>query len=137
MTISNPHLSWFKLKCPYPVNSKAYASAKAKLNNASHPDLERLRAEFDDYQDGSTPVTHYNLYDVWFASEGGVKAHATNMKGIQRHGRKLQGAKTCEWSNAKMDIRNTGTGSQKTGCYLCQSGCLMGARTRCSSLWCI
>jgi len=35
-------------------------------------------------------VTHYNLYDVWFASAGGVKAHATNMKGIQRHGSKFR-----------------------------------------------
>ena len=90
MTIINAHISWFKLKCPYPVNSKAYASAKARLNNAPYPDLERLRAEFADYQDGSIPVTQYNLYDEWFASAGGVKAHACNMKGIQRHGSKFR-----------------------------------------------
>ena len=90
MPITNAHLNWFKLKCPYPVNSKACASAKARLNNASYPDLERLRAEFDEYQDGSTPVTHYNLYDEWFASAGGVKAHAINMQGIQRHGSKFR-----------------------------------------------
>ena len=90
MTISNPHLSWFKLKCPYPANSKAYASAKAGLNNASYPDLERLRAGFDEYQDGSIPVTHYNLYDEWFASVNGVNAHAINMKGIQHHGSKFR-----------------------------------------------
>ena len=90
MTISNPYLSWFKLKCPYPVNSKAYAAAKARLNNASYSNLERLHAEFDEYQDGSIPVTHYNLYDEWFASVNGVKAHATNMKGIQRHGSKFR-----------------------------------------------
>ena len=90
MPITNAHLNWFKLKCPYPVNSKAYASAKVKLINASYPDLEKLRAEFDEYQDGSTPVTHYNLYDEWFASVNGVKAHATNMKGIQRHGGKYR-----------------------------------------------
>ena len=90
MPITNAHLNWFKLKCPYPANSKAYASAKARLNNASYPDLERLRAEFDEYQDGSTPVTHYNLYDEWFASVSGVNAHAINMKGIQRHGGKFR-----------------------------------------------
>ena len=44
----------------------------------------------DEYQDGSIPVTHYNLYDEWFASVSGVKAHATNMKGIQRHGSKFR-----------------------------------------------
>jgi hypothetical protein len=55
--------SRFKLKCPYPANSKDYATAKAKLNNATYPDLEYLRAEFDEYQDGSIPVNHYNLYD--------------------------------------------------------------------------
>ena len=90
MPITNAHLNWFKLKCPYPANSKAYASAKAGLNNASYPDLERLRAGFDEYQDGSTPVTHYNLYDEWFASVSGVNAHAINMKGIQRHGSKFR-----------------------------------------------
>ena len=90
MPITNAHLNWFKLKCPYPINSTAYAAAKARLNNALYPDLERLRAEFDEYQGGSIAVTHYNLYDVWFASAGGVKAHATNMKGIQRHGSKFR-----------------------------------------------
>ena len=90
MPITNAHLNWFKLKCPYPVNSTAYAAAKARLKNASYSDLERLRAEFDEYQDGSIPVTHYNLYDEWFVSVNGVKAHATNMKGIQRHGSKFR-----------------------------------------------
>ena len=90
MAITNAHLNWFKLKCPYPVNSKAYATTKGRLNNASYPDLERLRAEFEEYQDGSIPVTHYNLYDEWFAFVNGVKAHATNMKGIQRHGGKYR-----------------------------------------------
>ena len=90
MPITNAHLNWFKLKCPYPVNSTPYAAAKARLNNASYSDLERLRAEFDEYQDGSIPVTHYNLYDEWFASVNGVKAHATNMKGIQHHGSKFR-----------------------------------------------
>ena len=90
MPITNAQLNWFKLKCSYPANSKAYASAKARLNNASYPDLERLRAGFDEYQDGSTPVTHYNLYDEWFASVSGVNAHAINMKGIQRHGSKFR-----------------------------------------------
>ena len=56
MPITNAHLNWFKLKCPYPVNSTAYAAAKARLNNASYSDLERLRAEFDEYHDGSIPV---------------------------------------------------------------------------------
>ena len=90
MAITNAHLNWFKLKCPYPVNSTAYASAKGRLNNALYPDLEKLRAEFDEYQDGSTPVTHYNLYDKWFASVDGIKSHATNMKGIQRPGGKYR-----------------------------------------------
>ena len=61
MPITNAHLNWFKLKCPYPVNSTAYATAKARLNNASCSDLERLRAEFDEYQDGSIPVSYTHL----------------------------------------------------------------------------
>ena len=103
MPITNAHLNWFKLKCPYPVNSKAYATAEARLNNASYSDLERLGAEFDENQDGSMPVTHYNLYDERFASAGAVKAHASNMKGIQRHGSKFRVQKRvdgqlCKWT---------------------------------------
>ena len=81
MAITNAHLHWFKLKCPYPQGSKAFRMAKAKLDNATAADLERLRAEFEMYKDGSTPVTHYNLYDEWFASVGGVKTEQMNMKG--------------------------------------------------------
>jgi len=90
MAITNAHLHWFKLKCPYPQGSKAFRVAKARLENATCADLERLRAEFEMYKDGSTPVTHYNLYDEWFASAGGVKTELVNMKGIQRHGTKYR-----------------------------------------------
>ena len=90
MAITNAHLNWFKLKCPYPKDSKAFRIAKAKLENATYRDLERLGAEFDMYEDGSTPVIYYNLYDEWFAAVGGVKTHAVNMKGIQQHGSKYR-----------------------------------------------
>ena len=86
MAITNAHLHWFKLKCPYPQGSKAFRMAKAKLDNATAADLERLRAEFELYKDGSIPVTHYSLYDEWLASVGSVKTEQVNMKGIQRHG---------------------------------------------------
>ena len=58
MAITNAHLHWFKLKCPYPQGSKAFRMAKAKLENATYADLERLRAEFEMYKDGFIPVTH-------------------------------------------------------------------------------
>ena len=90
MAITNEHLHWFKLKCPYPQGSKAFRMAKAKLYNATYADLARLRAEFEMYKDGSTPVTHYNLYDEWFASVGSVNTEQVNMKGIQRHGSKFR-----------------------------------------------
>ena len=90
MAITNAHLHWFKLKCPYPQGSKAFRMAKAKLDNATYADLERLRAEFEMYKDGSSPVTHYHLYDEWFASVGGVQTEQVNMKGIQRHGTKFR-----------------------------------------------
>ena len=35
-------------------------------------------------------MTHYNLYDEWFASVNGVKGHAINVKSIQRHGSKYR-----------------------------------------------
>ena len=90
MVTTNAHLHWFKLKCPYPQGSEAYRRAKAKLDNATAADLERLRAEFELYEDGSIPVTHYSLYDEWFASFDGIRTEQVNMKGIQRHGTKYR-----------------------------------------------
>ena len=48
-------------------------------------------------------MTHHNLYDEWFASVKGVKAHASNMKGIRRHGSKFRVQKRvdgqlCKWT---------------------------------------
>ena len=90
MGIANAHLNWFKLKCPYRQGCKAFRMAKARLDNATYADLERLRAEFDMYEDSSLPVIHYNLYDEWFATVGGVQTEQVNMKGIQRHGSKFR-----------------------------------------------
>ena len=89
MPITNSHLAWFKLKCPYPPNSQAYKQAYAKLNNAKYADLEKLRAEFDEYDDGSIPVCHYKHKGQWCAKllTGGT-VQKLNMKGMQRHGRK-------------------------------------------------
>ena len=130
MTISKPHLNWFKLKCPYPVNSTAYASAKARLNNALYRDLERLRAELDEYQDVSIPVTHYNLYDEWFASVNGVKSHATNMKGIQRHGSKYRVQKRVDGQ-----LRKCTFDTLEKAVTRCQSIRLMGSEACCNGRW--
>ena len=102
MAITNAHLHWFNLKCPHPQGSKAFRMAKAKLDNATAADLARLRAEFALYKDGSIPVTHYSLYDEWFASVGSVKTEQVNMKGIQRHGTKYR-------------VQNVSIGSYKGG----------------------
>ena len=83
--ITRNHLDWFRQKCPYPVESKDYKTAYRKLNGATYPDLERLRAEFDEYDDGSIPVSHYRMNGEWFATTGDP-AEAVNMKGIQLHG---------------------------------------------------
>ena len=89
MPITKAHLAWFKLKCPYPLNSHAYQQAYSRLNNASYADLEKLRAEFDEYDDGSIPVRHYKHKGQWYAKPvSGGTAQKLNMKGIQRHGRK-------------------------------------------------
>ena len=90
MAISNAHLHRFKLKCQYPQGSKAFRMAKARLENTTYADLERLRAEFEMYKDRSTPVIHHKLYDEWFASVGGVQTEQVKMKGIQRHGSKFR-----------------------------------------------
>ena len=85
MPISQPRLAWFKLKCPYPYNSPDYKKAYAKLQNASYADLETLRAEFDEFDDGLTPVIHYQHKGQWYAKVG-LKGspQKLNMRGIQR-----------------------------------------------------
>ena len=52
MSISNARLAWFRLKCPYPYKSPQYKQAYTQLNNATYADLEKLRAEFDEFDDG-------------------------------------------------------------------------------------
>jgi len=89
MPVTKAHLAWFKLKCPYPPNSQAYKQAYAKLNNATNADLEKLRAEFDEYEANSISVRHYKYKGQWYAKPvSGGTVQKLNMKGIQRHGRK-------------------------------------------------
>ena len=89
MPVTKAHLAWFKLKCPYPPTSQAYKQAYAKLNNATYADLEKLRAEFDEYADTSIPVRHYKHKGQWYAKPlSGGTAQKLNMKGIQRHRKK-------------------------------------------------
>ena len=79
-------MAWFKLKCPYSSDSKDYKEAYARLQNATYSDLERLRAEFDEYDDGSIPVRHYKHKGKWYAKPlTGGTAQELNIKGMQRH----------------------------------------------------
>ena len=89
MSISNARLAWFRLKCPYPYKSPQYKQAYAQLKNATYADLEKLRAEFDEFDDGLTPVIHYQHKGQWYAKVG-LKGspQKLNMRGIQQHGRK-------------------------------------------------
>ena len=89
MPVTKAHLAWFKLKCPYPTTSQAYKQAYAKLKNATNADLEKLRAEFDEYEANSISVRHYKYKGQWYAKPvSGGTVQKLNMKGIQRHGRK-------------------------------------------------
>ena len=89
VAIAKHHLAWFKLKCPYKIDSPDYRAAYARLHGAKYADLERLRAEFDEYDDGSIPVRHYKHKGKWYAKPiTGGTAQRLNMKDIQRHGRK-------------------------------------------------
>ena len=108
MSITNSHLAWFKLKCPYPPNSQAYKQAYARLNNAAYADLEKLRAAFDEYDDGSIPVRHYKHKGQRYAKPiTGGTAQRLNMKGIQRHGKKWRVQKRSngqlrKWTNGTL-----------------------------------
>ena len=60
-----------------------------RLHGATYPDIKRLRAEFDEYDDGSIPVRHYKHKGQWYAKPvSGGTAQKLNMKGIQQHGKK-------------------------------------------------
>ena len=100
MTIAKHHLVWFKLKHPYAIDSKEYKAAHSKLNNASYKDLEKLRAEFELYEDesGLSVVTYYDPYSgkylcrihpdapTKFKNEYGSQRYGqVSMKGIQVH----------------------------------------------------
>jgi len=70
MSVSNARLARFRLKCPCHYKSPQYKRAYAQLNNATYADLEKLRAEFDEYDDGLTPIIHYQHKGQWYAKVG-------------------------------------------------------------------
>ena len=71
------------------MSDSTYKQAYAKLNNATYADLEKLRAEFDEYEANSISVRHYKYKGQWYAKPvSGGTVQKLNMKGIQRHGRK-------------------------------------------------
>ena len=75
--------------CPYSCDSKDYKEAYARLCGATYANLEKLRAEFDEYDDGSISVRHHKHKGEWYAKPiTGGTAQRLNMKGIQQHGRK-------------------------------------------------
>ena len=91
MSIAKHKLAWFRLKCPYSVDSKEYRAAYATLHGATYSDIEKLRAEFEAWcEDNHTLVTHHYLNDEWVAVVGSRSKPSPqlNMKAIQRHGHK-------------------------------------------------
>ena len=63
MSIAKHQLAWFRLKCPYPIDSKEYSAAYAKLHGVTYSDIEKLGTEFEEYDDGSIPVPHHFIHD--------------------------------------------------------------------------
>ena len=63
MGIAKHHLACSKLKCRYPVDSKASNRAYAKLHGITYSDIEKLATEFEGYDDDSIPVTHHFIHD--------------------------------------------------------------------------
>ena len=89
MSNTNFHLAWFKGKCPYLLNSQTYKKAYDKLNNATYYDLQKLRAEFEDYDDCYIPLRQYEHKGRWYANQlFGCTPPKLNMVGIQQKGRK-------------------------------------------------
>ena len=90
--ISKTHMSWFRLKCLYQEGSAEYKRAYDKLHKANNRDLERLRAEFDEHDDGSIPVVHCRLHGCKVRL--GLEPFQPNMCGIDQHGSKYRVRKT-------------------------------------------
>ena len=66
MSVARHHLAWFKLKCPYPIESKDYKEAYARLHGATYSDINRLNAEFEAWcEDNHQAVTHYYVNGEW------------------------------------------------------------------------
>ena len=49
MMAARHKLAWFKLKCPYKIESPKHRAAYVRLHGATYPEMEKLRAEFDEY----------------------------------------------------------------------------------------
>jgi hypothetical protein len=83
-------LNWFKLKCPYPVNSQIYKDALRGLDGSSYNDRERLSAEFEAFENPiQLPVEHYSIDGKnWIATLNGIPPAQQNLKGIHQHGKK-------------------------------------------------
>lgn len=99
------HLQWFNLKCPYPRNSNEYAAARRSLEGATYSDLEKLRAEFDEFEDGSITVKHFRRGSRWYCSAGDPP-EAQNLKGIQPHGRRFRVQKRVDGDIRKWTFDN-------------------------------
>ena len=94
MSVARHHQAWFKLKCPYPLDSEDYRKAYARLSGATNSDIESLRAEFDKYDGGSIPVRHFKHKGQWYAKPvSGGTAQELNMKGISQHRQKYRVSK--------------------------------------------
>jgi hypothetical protein len=83
-------LNWFKLKCPYPVNSQIYKDALRGLDGSSYNYRARLSTEFEAFENPiQLPVEHYSIDGKnWIATINGIPPAQENLKGIQQHGRK-------------------------------------------------
>ena len=74
---------------PLSIQYKLVCPAYARLKKARYAALERLRAEFDAYEDNSIPVRYYKHKGQWYAKPiTGGTAQKLKMKGMHRHGKK-------------------------------------------------
>lgn len=83
-------LSWFKLKCSYPINSPEYRDSIKRLEDGKYSTRNRLGAEFDAYYVVNNIVFEHHSKDgeEWIATIDGPPPTQKNMKGIQQHGKK-------------------------------------------------
>ena len=84
---------------------KGYVDNRCSIHSFRHSMREKLRAEFDEFEDGSNTIIHFRKGSQWYCSIGDPP-EAQNLKGIQPHGRRFRVQKRVDGDIRKWSFDN-------------------------------